>query len=140
MLLDCNDEKLYIFGKKSSTFICVEAFFFVFLCPMDEPFLVNENVRKSTCVGQFLWWANPFLCLCAMQMWPLSSLWWQAAATTWWSEKTIRPTDYRKLSTFSRTFGTTGQHQHPDLPTKYVTVKTSNMKLFVSGLFFYRCQ
>lgn len=47
--------------------------------------------------------------VCATQMWQLSSLWWRVAATTWWSEKTIRPTDYRKPSTFSRTFGTTGQ-------------------------------
>lgn len=53
---------------------------------------------------------NPALC-CVPQMWQLSSLWWRVAATTWWSEKIIRLTDYRKPSIFSRTFGTTGQRQ-----------------------------
>lgn len=54
------------------------------------------------------------VCVCVIQMWPPSSLWWRAAATTWWSEKTIRPTDYRKPSIFSRTFGTTGQKHQLD--------------------------
>lgn len=51
-------------------------------------------------------------------MWQLSSSWWRVAATTWWSEKTIRPTDYRKPSTFSRTFGTTGEHLLPEFFVK----------------------
>lgn len=51
--------------------------------------------------------------LLAVQMWRPSSLWWRAAATTWSSEKTITPTDYRKPSTSSRTSGTTGQSASP---------------------------
>lgn len=54
-------------------------------------------------------WPLVFFGVRVAQTWRPSSSWWRVAATTWWSEKTIRPTDYRKPSTSSKTSGTTGQ-------------------------------
>lgn len=75
-------------------------------------------------------------------MWRLSSLWWRAAATTWWSEKTIRLTDYRKLLIFSRTFGTTGQQNLSlfsltSLDVFVCLYKVRELSFYINFFFFY---